>query len=343
MPIRDDEEKGVRLSLSEAQQMFCNLPARLQVPSLSPDFTAADSKRSDGFTPVYWAFRRGADVLMKSFLLSTVDIEGQLITDIQSPYGSGGILATCDETSFRSAAVDAFSAWALEAGVVVEFLRLHPLLQGQEAYVQEIWPNRPTVEVVLNQRLIDGYSSRKRSYLRRELDLGPELRELHGIEGLEAFRKLYEENMRVVGASPEYLFPDAYFQLLFESTSARLWGLVYPGPSGLLATAMTLENDSSGIVEYHLGASRRQHGRRAMELLLHQVGQKYADLGFTTYFLGGGRSDSPDDSLLRFKRSFSEKERLYLIGRNVYRPDVYFGLPGAPERKEESKVLFYRD
>jgi hypothetical protein len=279
---------------------------------------------------------------LRSFLLSTVVVKGQTITDIQSPYGSGGILATCDEDSFISAAVSAFSAWALEAGVVVEFLRLHPLLHGQEAYVQESWPNRPTVEVALSPRLIEGYSSRKRAYLRRELDFGPELCELKGSSGLEAFREIYEENMRVVGASNEYFFPAAYFQQLYEAPSARLWGLIYPGSSGLLAAAMTLENVSSGIVEYHLGASRRRDGRRAMELLLHQVGQNYADRGFGSYFLGGGRSDSPDDSLLRFKRSFSKKELTYSIGRNVYQPDVYFGLLGAPKSPNKLRVLFYR-
>lgn len=312
------------------------------MPSLIPDFTATDAIRLDGSRAVYWYFSSGQNLLLKSFILSTVDVGGQTITDIQSPYGSGGVLSTCDKAPFRDAALEAFAQWALATGVTVEFLRLHPLLSGQHFYVQDIWTNRTTIQVNLTQTLMEAYSPRKRSYLRRELLLEPTLRELRGLRGVNLFATLYEENMKVVGASQEYLFPAAYFQQLLQLPFARLWGLFYPEPDGLLAAAVTLENKSSKIVEYHLGASRRLIGRRSMELLLHLIGQRYANSGYTSLFLGGGRSASPDDSLLRFKRSFSPIELPYRIGRNVYQPEIYNDLRTGTKTTTALEVLFYR-
>lgn len=338
---RDSVEFG-RLSLSEASSLYRLLPASLQVPSLAPEVAAADAERLEGVTPTYWGFRQGSEFALKSFLLSSVEVDGREITDIQSPYGSGGVLSTFDNTSFRSAVRGAFVQWARQEGVAVEFVRMHPLLKAQSDFVQDAWINRSTVVVPLGSDLMANYPSRKRSYLRSEMSQKPKLHEFNQPYDANKFAQLYTENMEVVKASREYFFPQKYFRHLLSYSFARVWGLVYPGASGLLAAAITLENDSSGIVEYHLGASRRQVGRRSLELLIHWIATLYGERGYRTLYLGGGRTSNSDDSLLRFKRSFSRTQMEYRIGRTVFLPEIYCGLPGYSPAEAQRRVLFYR-
>lgn len=331
--------RGQEVSLYEASKVFASLPGHLQIPSLHPEFVEVDSLRDATAKPVYWVYESAHGLLLKSFLSSSMSVGSKVVRDIQSPYGGGGILVNASHLTFHTEASNQFRQWAVEQRVVVEFLRLHPLLEIPTDYVENSWVNRETVVMFLQDDILAGYSSRKRLYIRNECAAPHELVELKKPSGLKEFINVYAQNMRLVGAQSEYFFSREYLSALIDCPFARLWGLKYDGE--VVAVALLLDSLESRVAEYHLGASVRLPGKRPMELLLHLLAKTHGSLGYEVMSLGGGRTVSPTDSLLRFKKSFSSATRIFSVGQNVFLPEQYQEIEGHGEASPHH-VLFYR-
>ena len=81
--------------------------------------------------------------------------------------------------------------------------------------------------------------------------------------------------------------------------------------------------------------------RFAKVFLIHNIAKFYKELQFKNFFLGGGRSSSPEDSLLFFKKGFSSYEKEFKIGYKIYNESKYKELK-AKFKISNEKILFYR-
>jgi lipid II:glycine glycyltransferase (peptidoglycan interpeptide bridge formation enzyme) len=216
------------------------------------------------------------------------------------------------------------------------------LLPDQRHVYENVAMNRSTVLIDLTKDFFSGYSARRRTYLRKEQEKFPELQELSPSAHLTLFQGLYMETMRRLQAEKFYYFNERYFSALVLASGCRLWGLRYGGGE-IQAAMVSLEVDSSGIVEYHLGAYHHDGSSRPMELLIHLVAERYRERGFRKFFLGGGRSSRENDGLLQFKRGFSRHELPFRIGANVFLREKYQALRDHPGFNPCSdRVIFYR-
>jgi lipid II:glycine glycyltransferase (peptidoglycan interpeptide bridge formation enzyme) len=93
-------------------------------------------------------------------------------------------------------------------------------------------------------------------------------------------------------------------------------------------------------LHYHFGNSDPQYVRYAPNnLLMHTVAEWGIEHGFEKMYLGGGRTASPDDTLLRFKLVISPHLVPYWLGRQIYNPDVYDSLCEAWLKKNGKNEL----
>ncbi|MDP2859931.1 MAG: hypothetical protein Q8P50_18465 [Bacillota bacterium] len=283
----------------------------------------------------------GNDVLLRCFRLCDSPALG--VRDIESAYGYGGPLSTTADPEFLSAARDAFTQWARARGVLAEFLRFHPLVPHERWYSGDVAFNRTTVHVDLAEDLFQQYPTRTRTCIRQYRAGGLAMERVSSEVMRSVFPGMYESNMEHAGASSEYHFPLRYLEALFEFCECDNWLVFMRGKP--VAGAVVLASSVAGVAEYHLSARVLGLERsRAMPGLIHGMAEYYQSRSFRYLYLGGGRSVGDQDSLLFFKKGFSQSTAPYRIGHQVFAADVYDEMRVRfPERAASGRVLFYRD
>jgi serine/alanine adding enzyme len=331
------------VSLAEAVNIFSSLPADQQIPSLHPDYVKADSLRDCRLRPIFWFYSDFSFKCLRSFhiVISTLK-NGQVVKDIESAYGYGGVVCSSQDSLMRAKAHKKFCAWAQQESVMVEFCRIHPLLAHQRDFFSGQRRNREVIWIDLASDFRSSYRKKRRWTIKKELQKDIRLKCAKTESDISLFRALYEETMRRAGAGKFYFFNDQYFEHLLRLDCAKLWFVFYEDQP--LSAAIILENANSGIAEYHLGAYAISSGNQPMEILLHLIAEHYSHQGFKYFYLGGGRSTSGDDSLLAFKKGFSKNMLSFSLGFNIFNQTEYDNLHLATQSFGESaRVIFYRD
>jgi hypothetical protein len=329
------------LSLEEAVNAFESLPPQWQLGSLHPKMVQLDSLRDALLRPVYWCFRSGKHMLLHSFHMS--GNPGLDINDIQSAYGYGGPISNSDEPEFLKQVDESFREWALENSVIAEFLRFHPLVPHGKWYSGRVVVNRETLHIDLTEDLFSQYEVRRRTDVRRFLEKNLNVEKVSPNIMRDVFPRLYKANMDQVGATSDYYFSEAYFDALFRFDAADNW-LVY-ADNRPIAGAVILNSSNAKVIEYCLAAKEPGSERyKAMAGLLHTAALYYQERTYRYFYLGGGRSTKPEDSLLFFKKGFSTKSfGQFSTASKVYCRDEYAQLKlKFPDRAANGRVLFYK-
>jgi hypothetical protein len=328
------------LTLDEARAWFEHLPRERQLATLSPDYVAIDARRDSALHPTFIGYRAGADIWLHGTHRSrppSLDV-----IDQQSPYGYGGPVSSGDGDAFLSAAWSAYLKKCTDDGVLADFVRLHPVAVGWQPYGGTIVADRDTVFVDTKGDFQAGYSGRCRTSIRKAEKAGLIVRE----EGRELisdrFANFYRDGMRAIGADAFFLFNDAYFAAMKDWDRAHL--LVCERNGIWLSAGLFLFGGD--VMEYHLSATT-EDGRilGATNLLLHRAAQLAHNMGLSGLYLGGGTDKSPLNSLLFFKKGFSNQLLSFRIGFTALQKRSYDELKDQYERRRlpTSRLLFYRN
>lgn len=311
-------------------------------PYMDPKYIDIDAQRDAALKPVYFIYEDDHGFFYHAFHQSK--IPGTIYSDIQSPYGYGGPFIISDNASFHEAAWRAYCDFCLEQGIVVEFIRFHPLLDNWQYFQGDVLPNRETVWVDLTPAdLIATYEVRARTAIRKALKNQIEINEESREFFCSHFKKLYEQTMLNLQAEAFYHFNEQYIESICAWENALL--LVARHEGQVVSAAIFLEKDN--FLEYHLSAST-PIGKKlsANNLLLHEAFLIAKARGCTVAHLGGGNSSDDNNPLLFFKQGFSDKKASYKIGKYIHNPAVYQELKIAWEKskgRKPTKILFYKD
>jgi len=276
-------------------------------------------------------FRRDGNQFLYAFRLREIRKIGDApvaggFRDIESVYGFTGPLATTPDPSFLAEAWAAFETWALEQRVVAEFVRFNPLLENTRFAPPSMTCERVRDHVVLDAGVDpertwrDVYSKKNRNMIRKagREGLTVTFGELEG--HVASFTRLYRETMDRNRAAAEYYFDSRHFQALSAGVSTR----VCVARKGEQELALSLFLIGPDWMHYHLSACSVEGLRLAANnLILHSAALETHRLGLRFLHLGGGRTGSPDDPLLRFKAGFSPQRRPVMIGRRVHLREPY--------------------
>ena len=298
------------------------------------------------FDPAYVALHRegrpeaivvtdGEHRLIVSGLVTPIPGVERSLADLQSPNGYGGPLVTPGAPpAFLAEAWSAWSEAACAAGVVAALFRLHPLLENRAALPAgaAIVADRATVYVALTEGLAaawDGAESRHRNMVNRGRREGTQPR-WNADEDWAAFATLYSAAMDRLSAPARLRFDVEYFQRLRVLDGAELVAVRDGG--GLVAAQVFLWGPCWG--HYHLAARRPDAPNYVMSLLLQHGLERAAARGLRGLHLGGGATPSPDDGVLRFKRSLGGAELRFELGLVISDVARYRELVQVWERRE---------
>ncbi len=259
--------------------------------------------------------------------------------DIETCYGYGGPVVENYNEDDINEFEDLFCTWCRENGIVAEFVRFHPLLDNFGYFRKNISKikNRTTVFVDLKagpDEIWKNYiSSKNRNMIRKAEKSGVTVKVSNNFNG---FLSLYEETMNKVNAGDYYYFSGKYYKNLFNLNNKSLFLLEAEIDGNTAAAALFLY--SGRYLSYHLSGSRQEYLSCAPNnLLLYKAIELGCLMGLEKFHLGGGLSDSPDDSLFRFKNSFSPYLAEFYIGKRIHNAETYHFLMDEWKRRNQKE------
>jgi hypothetical protein len=310
-----------------------------------PEYHALAEEAGEG-TAQLFTYTEGDYVLAFPMLLRPVaddlltETVGPAWQDATSVYGYAG--PVCSHRQVHDTFVHNFQA-ALQRQlrdlrVVSVFSRLHPLFPQRSllAGLGDFAVSK-TVSIDLTLPEAVQWSQMRRSHretVNRLRQLG--LTCVRDQEGayLEDFRRVYYQTMHRVNAAKQYYFPPTYFERLQEALGSRLHLFVCLREGAVVCGGLFVT--CHGILQYHLGGTSNEVLRLApMKLLVNEVRLWATGQGLRVFHLGGGVTAHPDDSLLFFKRGFSDRAHEFATWRWVVYPEVYHHLCAEKARQDQ--------
>ncbi|HNQ27399.1 MAG TPA: GNAT family N-acetyltransferase [Aquaticitalea sp.] len=302
---------------------------------------------TNGETPIMVKYTQGDIVIGLPLLLRTID--NTPYRDATSVYGYAGPISKnisddFDNTMFRETLFDFFE----EQKIVSVFSRLNAFLPHQDTVLRSIGEIKEKGDVVmidLSQSLEaqrQEYQKRLKSQINRARRLCNVRKAISG-DDVAAFINLYYENMERVDAKKYYFFSDDYFYKFTHNDHSEveifLASLIETGE--VISGAMFLKTND--IMQYHLSGTKTDHmDTGALKLLIDEARIEGTNENYKVLNLGGGLG-SREDSLLRFKMSFSKKTKKFSVWQCIANKEVYDELSASSKSEDAEFFPKYRN
>lgn len=297
-----------------------------------------------GARAVFFAGENGSKIFYP-FILRAI-AQGNMTVqyyDIESAYGYGGPVVEnynkADMADFESI----FHNWCVSNKIVAEFIRFHPLLQNHKYFTYNINTelNRNVVFIDLTSGVeaiwLDHIKGENRTRIRKAVKSGVEIRESLNYQ---RFIELYKSTMTRLDADDFYYFSENYFKQIFDENFKNLVLLEAVLDGRIIAGAIFLYSEC--YFHYHLGGSDANYLKYAPNnLLLYKAIETGYEKGMKKFLLGGGTTNIEDDSLFRFKKTFSKNMTEFYIGKRIHNKVKYDELMSewAAKNKKAPKLF----
>ena len=283
-------------------------------------------------------------------------IVGTPYFDLTSVYGYAGPLMNTKTTeSDIKLFQQLFKDFIQKEKVVSVFSRLHPFLSFQEPVLQgigDVVPIGPVVNIDLTKALEDqrsAFSKTTKRYLNKLK------RQFYVYLGksetdIDDFVTLYESTMDRVDASESYYFSREYYSKFLRSTEFETDLIFAKTLDQHQVASAAIMIKTGNIVQYHLSGTHQEYlGSSPLRMLIDDTRTRATEQGYKYFNLGGGVGGR-EDSLLRFKSSFSKDYKAFKIWKYIADPKVYeelcreagLDLSGDPESEANGFFPLYR-
>jgi Acetyltransferase (GNAT) domain len=274
-----------------------------------------------------YLFEDGDDIFLMPFLRRPVVLLGPGKYDFETAYGYGGPISTTEDPGFVGAACAAFEEAASNSGLIAGFIRFHPLLQNA-GLVSGFWPviyDRPTQAIDLTpseQEMLQRMHQKHRNKLSRANAAGLSFEVDTGFHRMDDMASVYLSTMTRLEAAPEYFFGPSYFDSIRRNLAGNGFIALVLCRETVAAAGLFLR--MAGYGHAHLAASDPEFLQLGPNnLLFFGAALALKQMGAHVLHLGGGRTSSLDDSLLRFKRRFGTIDLGFYRGQLVLDQEAY--------------------
>ncbi|MDY8136277.1 GNAT family N-acetyltransferase [Aquimarina sp. 2201CG5-10] len=268
--------------------------------------------------------------------------------DITSVYGYAGPIQknidnAFDNLDFRNQ----LQLFFKEQKVVSVFSRLNPLIQNQQEILDGLGEIKKLSQVVNIDLTLDPqiqrslFSKTTKRYINKARKLCS-IKSITSKEDISIFMKLYYENMDRVQARKSYYFDKDYFYSFINSTDfdTEILCAVHNETEEVISAAMMVKTND--IIQYHISGTLNDYLHLTpIRLLIDEMRIKGTDKKYRYFNLGGGLGSS-EDSLFRFKSSFSKDYKDFKIWRYIVNKEVYKELSATYSNIEEDSDFFPR-
>lgn len=307
----------------------------------------------DKNTAECFVYREDANIYFHPFIRSPVT-QSPKYSDIQTPYGYGGPIATTDDPFFVKNALSEFYTQAKEKGVIAELLKFHPFQDNYSTIVQ-IFPGkiakmRNVVWVDINIgedfRLAKIYPHANRKNINKSVRAGCKIKFGQSEEQWKAYLDLYRQTMEANKASSFYYFDEKYYSDIRKNL-AENYVLVSAEIEGTPQSVLLVLFSKNAAYCHLIGSSGTAMKLGVNNQLHHELILWCKEQGIPKLMIGGGRTNDDEDGLLKFKKNFSDRTEAFYVGEYVLNQAIYDQvcrewLERNPEHATETKFLKYR-
>lgn len=291
------------------------------------EFLELEAERVEGeyeiFTVCDYLTRK---VFIYPYLKVSIQNEFKDYFDLTSPYGYAGPF--CNSSSFFSAGENEFLKYTKKQNIVSEFVRYHFIYNEEKLFAQNIQNEHNRTIVIFDLRLPweqiwrNNISQNNRNYTNKFNKEGFVLEITGTTEYLDEFISMYNQTMENAGAVESFFFPKGYFYKLFEKLDGKIkLGRIIKNN---ITYASVLFFVSGGFVHPYLNGRALGYKKMPSSAPLYINIAKWAkENGLQLLNMGGGRTNSPDDSLFMFKKHLSNQFKKFYIGKRIHNSDIY--------------------
>ena len=275
-------------------------------------------------------------------------ISGSIYRDMTSVYGyAGPVSKNIDEHFDHIKFCEDLNSCLQNENIVSVFSRLNPFINFQHNILKGIGEITDVGNIV-NIDLVQPLDIQRKNYQRRIKTQINKARRLCTVkkvttrEELLEFIEIYYKNMDRVQARSSYYFKPEYFFKFLESKSLKTDLLIVTLNSSnkIIAGAMFIKTNN--IVQYHISGCEEQYLDIApIKLLIDEMRILGTQEGYRYFNLGGGYG-AQNDSLLRFKMSFSKQLVGFSVWKYIVNHDLYDELTNPRETVQLDYFPQYR-
>lgn len=261
-----------------------------------------------------------------------IKIDNETYYDLVTPYGYGGpIILECenkDKEKLVKAFQHKFQEYCNDLNIVSEFIRFHPIVGNAFDFksVYQIENIRKTVGTNLkdfDDPVQEEFSRSCRKNIRRALRKGITYRIIEKPNDLNDFKKIYYSTMDRNRATEYYYFNDIYFDncVKYFQHNLLLVEAAYQGTT----IAAGLYFVSNNTIHIHLSGTLSEYLHLSPAYVLRFAVTIWGkENGYHLIHHGGGRTNSPDDSLYLFKKQFGMNTEFdFFIGKKIWNKEIY--------------------
>ena len=282
------------------------------------------------------------NVLLMPFIRKEID--GYY--DFETAYGYGGPIANTTDGHWIDEALNELKDLFLREKYVCGFIRFHPLLNNAEICKNHfsVLFDRNTVAINTEEEPDDIWAkqitSKNRNMIRKAERNGLVYSAEYDFASMDDFIKLYNATMERLNAEEFYFFDEKYYQSFLEKFIGGAFLGTIRKDDDLICAAIFMYSNEYG--HYHLeGSNHAFSNMAANNLLLWKTAEEFHKLGIKEFHLGGGYNSAPDNSLLKFKKSFSNNMKDFYIGKWIFNEEKYAELKKRWSEDNPDKVEKY--
>lgn len=262
-----------------------------------------------------------------------INIDNEKYHDLITPYGYGGpIIINCSNEESKEKLLaeynEKFKKYAMENNIVSEFIRFHPVLKNYKDFGKIYNTQYMRKTVGTNLKDYDNpfqkeFSRSTRKRVRRLLKDGVRFEIVKSPNNLDKFIEIYYETMDRNNAEKYYYFRDEYFNNLIKNFKSNiiLVNVLYKGEiigaELNLVYGKMIHGHLAGALDKYLDLSPGYIG-------MYGINVWGKENGYELLHVGGGTSNSENDTLLKFKRKFGANTEFdFYIGKKIWNKDIY--------------------
>ena len=278
-----------------------------------------------------------------------IKINGETYYDIVTPYGYGGPVITSLRQGKKDELIQEFNESFLEycnqKSIVSEFVRFHPMI-GNAKDFSSIY-NLSCIRKTLGTNLKDftepvksEFSKSCRKNIRRALNKGVTYEVVEKPKDIGDFKQIYYSTMNRNNATDYYYFNDEYFDkiLSFFPNNILIVKANYEGKT----IAQGLYFIYGKYIHIHLSGTLSKYLKLSPAYILRYAVTLWGkEKGYHMIHHGGGRTNSEEDGLYKFKKSFAKNTEFdFNIGKKVWNKEIYIKLCEVSGGIKNSKNYF---
>lgn len=248
--------------------------------------------------------------------------------DFETAYGYGGPISNTNDYEWNNKALERIGKLFKNEGYVCGFIRFHPIINNQDICHKEmrVFFDRPTVSIDLRHSEEDIWKSqiisKNRNMIRKAEKNDLVYAAEYDFASVDDFIKLYLDTMKRIGADDFYCFDKSYFYRFAEVFKGRSFLGTVRKDGLMICAAMFMYSKRYG--HYHLeGSNHNYSSLGANNFLLWKTALELKKNGVEEFHLGGGYNSDSENSLLKFKKSFSSNLKNFYIGKWIFDEEKY--------------------